>query len=370
MYSRQNPYISKIVERRALNNPGSNKHTDHIVLDLKGSGLHYQVGDSVGVYPQNDPENVEKTLKSFRFSGDERINDPRTMQERTMRSFLTGDASISNFSRKFLQEIVKRKKHTALEELFEPDKRELLKAYIEEHEVADLILENEASVFTPQEAASLLMPMLPRFYSIASCQEVVGEEVHLTVRDLIYETNNIERRGVCTHFLCTLATFETPIPLFVQPSHGFHLPDHLDKPLIMIGPGTGIAPFRAFMQAREKACATGKHWLFFGEWTRKNDYYYEEDWKRWADLGILELDLAFSRDQLEKVYVQHKMLAKSEQFFQWLEQGASIYVCGDAHHMAKDVDKVLNEILHRHAKDPESYLKRLKEEKRYLRDVY
>jgi sulfite reductase (NADPH) flavoprotein alpha-component len=217
---------------------------------------------------------------------------------------------------------------------------------------------------------------LPRFYSISSSQRCVGEEIHLTVAPLEYESNGHKRRGVCTHYLCQLVELHDPvIPIFVQSSHGFNLPQDLHIPLVMIGPGTGVAPFRAFMQERLlHHQSKGRHWLFFGEWNRDYDFFYEEDWLEFSKQGHLRLGLAFSRDQEQKVYVQHKMWEAGEELFQWLEEGAYLYVCGDAQRMAKDVEVALQSIIQefgkKEAQAAKEYIKHLRQQKRYLRDVY
>jgi sulfite reductase (NADPH) flavoprotein alpha-component len=181
--------------------------------------------------------------------------------------------------------------------------------------------------------------------------------------------------GTCTHYLCSLAELNVPeIPVYIHPSHDFKPPVESERAIIMIGPGTGVAPFRAFMQERVFKGHTGHNWLFFGEWTRKNEFFYEEDWLAWSEKDLLKLSLAFSRDQEAKVYVQHRMMEHAKELYKWIEEGAYLYVCGDAHHMAKDVEKTLHTILMQEAHLTESeahdYIKRLRKEKRYLRDVY
>lgn len=354
--------MGKIIERTPLTLPGSTKETIHVVLDIKGSGIQYRVGDSVGVFAVNEPHLVEKTIESLRAHGDEIVVDKRSLETLTLREFLSKKASITDFSRKFLNELLAR----AGVSCDDP------KNMSETHQVWDLLQAYPQANFTPQELADLMMPLLPRLYSIASSYHAVGEEIHLTVAHLKYLTNSLERLGVCTHFLCkTAPMYERSIPLYIQSSHGFHLPENPETPLIMIGPGTGAAPFRAFMQEREVSGAKGNNWLFFGERTRAHEFYYEADWQRWQDKNLLRLTLAFSRDQADKIYVQHRLKEHGEEIVQWLENGAILYVCGDANHMAKDVDKALHDIVAHHTSfNPSEYLKTLKREKRYLRDVY
>lgn len=377
-FSKTNPFHSSIKERYSLSKPGTRKHTCHITLDLKGSGLTYNVGDSIGIYPRHDPKIVEKTLQALKATGDEVIADKQG-NSFNLREFLTHKANISDISRKMISEIAQRQpnlqKKERLEWLLAEGNKDALKAYQESHEVWDCLKENQEVEFTPQELCLLLMPLLPRLYSISSSQKEVGEEVHLTVAYLRYNTNEQERLGVCTHYLCNLAPMQKPIvPVYVQPSHGFTLPEDPSANLIMIGPGTGIAPFRAFMQERMATGAKGQNWLFFGEWNRKFDYFYEEYWNELEAKGILRVDTAFSRDQEHKVYVQHRMLEHAGEIFEWVERGGYIFVCGDAHRMAKDVDAVLHQIVqqqgNRSEQETKEYIKRLRTEKRYLRDVY
>ncbi len=250
-----------------------------------------------------------------------------------------------------------------------------MKEYQKNHELWDALLDNPEVRFTPEEICHLIQPMLPRFYSIASSMKVVGEEVHLTVSYVKYMSNGQQRLGVCSHYLCDMAPMNlATIPVYLQPHHGFTLPADPKADLIMIGPGTGVAPYRAFMQERMAMGASGKHWLFFGEWNRSYDFFYEDYWTELQAQGKLRVDLAFSRDQEHKIYVQHRMLEQAQDFFQWLEKGAYVFVCGDAHRMAKDVDAVLHRIIQEQGNTDEqgakSYVKALRSQKRYLRDVY
>lgn len=378
-YTRMNPFLASIKERYSLCKPGSNKNTQHIVLDLKGSDITYNVGDSIGIHPHNDPQLVEMTLQAMKATGEEIILDKHGEHSWKLRDFLTTKGSITEVSKKFLQELCYRQtspaKKAHLEELHTEENKEALKTYIASHELWDLLLAHEEVVFAPQELCNFLMPLLPRLYSISSAFQAVDNEVHLTVAKVEYQTNTQQRRGVCTHYLCQLAPMnKSVVPVYIQPHHGFTLPDNHNIPIIMIGPGTGVAPFRAFMQARLAMNASGQNWLFFGEWNRSQHFFYEEFWQNLADQGKLRLDLAFSRDQENKIYVQHRMLEQGSALFQWLEDGAHLYVCGDAHRMAKDVEAALFQIIQTHGQKDETeaknYIKRLRSEKRYLRDVY
>jgi sulfite reductase (NADPH) flavoprotein alpha-component len=377
IYDRTHPYKASIKMRYGLCKEGSFKDTRHIILDLADSGLQYQVGDSIGVYPVNDPEVIENTLRALKTSGKELVKN-REGRCLELAEFLKGEANLKGISKKMLLAVKDKLSEEAgqpLNEILRPENKDTLKKWMHEHEVWDLLAQFPDAKFTAQEIVDLSMPLLPRFYSIASSQAFVGNEVHLTVAYLEYETRGIVRMGVCTHYLCHLAPLnEAVLPIYIQPSTDFRLPQDGAVPMIMIGPGTGVAPFRAFMQEREKRGDTALNWLFFGEWTQSGEFFYEEEWKRWIEQGRLKLDTAFSRDQPEKIYVQNKMRSASKELFRWLKLGAVLYVCGDADYMAKDVDTALHEIISTEGQmtsdDAKAYVKKMRQEKRYLRDVY
>lgn len=378
LYNRTHPFNASLKGRKKLSREGSQKNTYELIIDLKDSALTYQVGDSVGIYPQNDPHVVDWTLRAMRAKGDEIVRD-KADASYTLREFLLKKANITEISRKLIAEVASKQedllKKQKLDQLFQEHYKEELKAFINSHELWDFLEENSEVHFEPQTLCSLLMPLLPRLYSISSSQNVVGNEIHLAVAMLEYQSNSHMRRGVCTHFICNLAAIgESHLPIYIQPHHGFTVPEDSNRSLIMVGPGTGVAPFRAFMQERIYQKAKGKHWLFFGEWSRAFDYFYEDYWEELQSQGHLKVDLAFSRDQQDKVYVQHRMWETGKELFQWLEEGACFYVCGDAQKMAKDVEAILLQVIQLHGKLDEAgakaYLKNLRTEKRYLRDVY
>lgn len=376
-YSKDHPFKASIKERYLLNRPGSKKQTYHIVLDLKGSGISYQVGDSVAVLPVNDPELIEKTLRILKATGEEIVFEKHSGEKIVFRDFLIKKANITEVSRKFIQEIHDRQTNTTKKERLSQilEERETWKAYQESHELWDVLSENSEVVFSVEEIVQLLMPLLPRFYSIASAQSEVGEEVHLTVALLNYSTNGLLRHGVCTHYLCRLAPMHEPvIPIYIQPHKGFTLPESEETPIIMIGPGTGIAPYRAFMQERMYSKTKGKNWLFFGDWNYAYDFFYQEFWEQLVDEEKLRFHLAFSRDQENKIYVQHRMMENAADIFHWIQQGSFVFVCGDAKRMAKDVDATLQQIIqeqgHMTEEEAKAYMKKLRSDKRYLRDVY
>lgn len=378
-YNKNNPFFASVKERYLLTLPGSKKNTQHVVLDIKGSGLTYHVGDSIGIFPANSVELVNKTLRALRAGEEESVVDKHTGETWNIREFLTKKANITDLSKKLLLTIAHKQdnifKKEALEAMLAEGAQDQFKMFLENHELWDALEENHEVIFPLQELCNLLMPLLPRLYSISSSMSVVGEEVHLTVGVLKYHTNGQPRVGVCTHYLCEIVPLGLPIvPIYVQPHHGFTIPPSSDTDIIMIGPGTGVAPYRAFMQERIALGAQGKNWLFFGECNRATDFFYETYWKDLERQNKLRLDVAFSRDQPEKLYVQNRMLAEGAEIYRWMTNGAYIYVCGDASHMAKDVEATLQEIIRVHGNmnesDARSMIKKWRSEKRYLRDVY
>lgn len=376
-YTRLNPFIARIKSREDLCPGCPEKFTHHVVIDLSSSNIKYNVGDCIGVYPVNDPLLVERTLKAMGAKGEEVVLDKRAKESMPLERFLRVKANVSDISKKLIQEIARRvdspTKREELEKMAEDSA--LMKSELEGRQLWDLLMSYREASFSPQELADYLMPLLPRYYSIASSQKEHPGEIHLTVKLLNYEAHGHPRRGVCTHYICNLAPEEEPIvPIFIQPHKGFTVPEDPDRAMIMIGPGTGVAPFRAFMQERMATGAKGKHWLFFGEWRRDKNFLYGEYWEGLQREGFLDLDLAFSRDQEEKFYVQHRIAERGERLYRWLMEGSYLYVCGDAKQMAKDVERALIEVISTHGcvgeEEAKSLLKSLRQEKRYLRDVY
>lgn len=360
--------MATISERYALSKPGSSKTTQHLTIDLRCSGIQYKTGDSLGIYPLNDPSIVAQILALLGASGEEWVVT-KTGEELQFRQFLSCKANLHSCSRSLLRALTQDHQ---LDSLLED--KEASKAYLDKYHVWDLLKEHRAAI-SPQQFTGLLMPMLPRFYSIASSMLAVGEEAHLTVGLTEYDTHGHRRLGVASHYLCHLAPLhETVIPIYLQPSKEFTLPAQDDAPMIMIGPGTGVAPYRGFMQERMIRDAKGKNWLFFGERNRKTDFFYQEYWNELEARGFLRLETAFSRDQPHKIYVQHLLLQEGAEIYRWLQEGAYFYVCGDAAEMAKAVDETLHHIFQEHGgKDhagAAEAVKALRREKRYLRDVY
>jgi sulfite reductase (NADPH) flavoprotein alpha-component len=377
VYNVKNPFIAKLKRAYDLSGPGAPKHTRHYELDLAGSGLEFLPGDSLAVQPTNDPALVEDTLKALGFSGDEIVKHAKTGLDVPIRQTLLEANSITEVDNRLLKAIVEKTNgRSAVANLIAPEQKEALKVYLWGRFVVDVLLENEEARFEPQEFVSCLKKLNIRLYSISSSLKAHPEEVHLTVATVKYNSHGSERGGVASTFLADRVGSDTPIPVFVNPGKGFRLPEPSeDTPIIMCGPGTGIAPFRAFLQERRATQAKGKTWLFFGEVSCATCFFYKDEFDAYlADGTLNKLSCAWSRDQAEKVYVQHRMLEQSAELYRWLEEGAIFYVCGDAARMAGDVDKALHQIVEKEGgKSPEeavAYMTALKEAKRYRRDVY
>ncbi|MES2273411.1 MAG: sulfite reductase [Chlamydiota bacterium] len=371
MYSRTHPYLSRIKERFLLTAPHSTKKTYHIALNIEGSGISFKVGDSIAVLPSNDPAYVEQIIACIGCVQEEEIFIASTNSKCTLREFLTTRANIAKVNTSFFKLLCEKGTPS---DLLLPEKKAELTEFLHTHTLLDLLKLYPVPI-SPSELAKSLMPLMPRFYSIASSPKIYPNEIHLTVAHVSYESNGQTRFGVGTHFLCDRAVLEgTPIPIYIQPSHNFTLPSDPAASMILIGPGTGIAPFRAFLQERLATAAPGRNWLFFGERNRASDFYYQEFWTELEKQGRLRLDLAFSRDSAQKVYVQHKMLENKKSLWDWLQNGSYLYVCGDAEQMAKDVDAALQQIAREvggmNEEDARKYIRSLRTEKRYLLDVY
>ncbi|MFT3782246.1 MAG: sulfite reductase subunit alpha [Nibricoccus sp.] len=381
VFNKDNPFPALLTENRLLSKSGSLKETRHFVVSLAGSGLTYKAGDSLGVYPTNHPGDVAAILEALGAIGDEpvspaflKLNEPIALREALLTRLALNVPSSKILQTLFLKakEAVDR---TRLAALLAPESKEQLAAYLEQREYIDILADFSNIKLTPQEFVDHLRKLMPRLYSIASSPREYPHEIHLTVAVVRYETNQRQRFGVCTTFMADRTPVgSAPLPVFISDSH-FGPPEDLAKDVIMVGPGTGIAPFRAFVQDRAAAGATGRNWLFFGDHHRQRDFLYEEEWSGYLVNGILSrIDTAWSRDQEEKVYVQHKMRENAGELWMWIKNGAYFYVCGDAKRMAKDVDAALHEIIAQQGRlTPEQaidYVKQMKKGKRYQRDVY
>lgn len=379
MIDKSNPFFSKICVRSRLTKEGSSKETYHISLDLTGSNLQFRPGDSIGIFAQNDPLLVSHLLEAMGAKGDESIIDPRSKAPMSIRSFLTHKANLSRLTSPFLKLFYELEeehdKKNKLHKLLEQDNKPQLSHYLSNHDPLSLFKEYENVKAPLQTLCENFGPLLPRFYSIASSLACYPNQVHLTVAVFTFDRGGERRFGVASHFLCHLATLgDTPIPLYVQTGHAFALPTDSATPIIMIGPGTGVAPYRAFMQERVAQNTQGENWLFFGERNQATDFFYEEEWQKWVEQGKLRLDLAFSRDQVEKLYVQHRLEQRGAEIFSWIKKGAHLYICGDAHQMAKDVEETLCRIVEQHGGkspvDAKNFLKQMRKERKLLLDVY
>ena len=374
-YSRSNPFPGKLLVNRRLSGPESTKDTRHFEIDLTGWGLSYEVGDSVAVYATNELQLVEEVIHALGATGDEQVPRPKGPTT-TFREALLRDYGITQPTPKFLKAITERaNSSTLLKDLLQPERKEDLDRYLWGMEVIDFLNEHPSAKFSPQEFVRLLTKLQPRLYSVASSLKVYPEQVHFIVDVIRYESHGRVRKGVASSFLAERAN-DVPVPVYPSVAKHFHLPENPDTPIIMVGPGTGVAPFRAYLQERKAIGAQAKNWLFFGSQHEKCDFAYGEEFETFKKEGILtRLDCAWSRDQPEKIYVQHRMLENAAEIWKWLDaEGAHFFVCGDARRMAKDVDAALRKIVQEHGgksiHEANEYVEKLKSDKRYKRDVY
>jgi sulfite reductase (NADPH) flavoprotein alpha-component len=374
-YTRANPFLARLVVNRRLSGPESEKDTRHFELDLSGWGLSFEVGDSLAVYPSNDPQLVAEIVHTLGATGDEQVPRPRG-EPTTFREALLRDYSITQPTPKFLRAIAERASAApTLKYLLAPDRKHDLETYLWGMEIIDFLLEHPSARFAPEQFVGLLTKLQPRLYSVASSLRAYPEQVHFIVDVVRYESHGRVRQGVCSSFLAERAD-DVSVPVFPTVAKHFHLPDSADTPIIMIGPGTGVAPFRAYLQERKATGAKGKNWLFFGAQHEKCDFAYGDEFQAHQKEGLLtRLDCAWSRDQAQKVYVQHKMMENAAEIWKWIEaEGAYFFVCGDARRMAKDVDAALRTIVReqggKNVEQANEYVENLKNEKRYKKDVY
>lgn len=370
-YSRSNPFPAKLIAVQNLNHPESAKRTTHVEIDLAGSGLSYQVGDSLGVWPSNCPDLVERVLKQSGCDPSATVETPGGVTT-TLIDALTHHCELREATEELLELLLastQNGKATWISEVLADEKR------LAELDVLD-VLEAVGCALDPVAFVATLSPLNPRLYSIASSLAAHPEQVHLTVGRASVVKNGRERKGVASTMFADRSEIGSAVRVYVQPNaHGFTVPADPNAPMIMVGPGTGIAPFLAFLQERKAQKAPGRNWLFFGDQRRAHDFLYEDRLTSYVNEGLLtRLDLAFSRDGDQKVYVQHLMKQNGAELFQWLEEGGHFYVCGDASRMAADVDRALHEIVAEHgglsADAAKDYVKRLSAAKRYGRDVY
>ena len=373
-YSKANPFPARLLVNRQLNGLGSAKETRHFEISLKDSGLSYEAGDALGIQPANCPELAGEVLSALNCDGEEAVKVAGG-REVSLRKALLENFQITRVPPALFTAVAERSGDATLAGLLQPENKAGLDQFLFGRQVIHLLLAYPSVRFAPDEFVALLPPLQPRLYSIASSPKAHADEVHLTVAIVRYEAHGRPCKGVCSTFLADRVNEGTPIPIFVQPSPGFRPPRDPDTPIIMIGPGTGIAPFRAFLEERRAVGAGGKSWLFFGDQCAATDFLYRDELEAMRRDGHLSrLDTAFSRDQAEKIYVQQRMIEQAAGFWSWLEAGAHVYVCGDARRMARDVDAALHQVIQtaggKTAAQAAEYVQRLKQEKRYQRDVY
>ncbi|GAA6184899.1 MULTISPECIES: assimilatory sulfite reductase (NADPH) flavoprotein subunit [Alteromonadaceae] len=369
-YSKKNPFTATLLESQKITGRDSIKDIRHIEISLEESGIQYQPGDALGIWFTNDEALVDELLKLVAVDENETVvvgKDTLSVKQALIEKFeLT--LSYPTFVKSYLESAPNEK----LQALF--DDKAKLREYLADKQIVDIVTDFPAKI-SAEQLARALRPITPRLYSIASSQAEVDDEVHLTVAMVEYDVNGNVRQGSASNFLGKRLEEGQELKVFVEHNNNFRLPQNPETPVIMVGPGTGIAPFRAFMQQRAEDDAEGKNWLFFGNPSFTQDFLYQTEWQRFVKDGVVDkVSLAFSRDQEQKIYVQHRILENGAELFDWLEQGAHFYVCGDATHMAKDVHDALLTVVQEHGgkseEDAEAYLTEMRRSKRYQKDVY
>lgn len=368
-FSKTNPYKATVLDKVKITGRDSDKEVYHLELSLEGSGLEYEPGDAVGIFARNPKELVEQILEHTGFDPEQQVDHQD--EQITLRDALSHYYEITVVTYDLLEKYVEITKDENLDAIL--DDEEKLNEYLYGHDVLDL-LEDFPFKWNANKLISILRPIPPRLYSISSSMEYVGEEVHATVSLVNYERKNRLRKGACSSFLSDSVEVDDQLAIFIDKNPAFKLPPNGSK-LIMVGAGTGVAPYRAFMQHRESLGMKGDTWLFYGDRRFKSDFLYQAEWQKLLKSEYLEkMDVAFSRDQKEKVYVQHKLKENQKEVFEWLENGAHFYLCGDMKYMAKDVNKTLLELIETEGglskEEAEKYVKNLKREKRFQSDVY
>ena len=371
-HDKRNPFNATVLENIQIVGRHSTKETRHVELDLGGSGLIYQPGDSLGFVANNDARVVEELLEATGLSGDAEVavkSDSVPLAQALAEKF-----EITIGSPRFIEQWAKLSGAKALEALTGSNMAAERVKFLYDHHIVDIVRQFPVKGVDAASLLAGLRPLQPRLYSLASSQALVGDEAHLTVAPVRFDLHGTGRGGVASTQIADRLEMGSTVPVYVQENPHFRLPDD-DVPIIMVGPGTGVAPFRAFLQEREARAAAGRSWLFFGERNFRSDFLYQTEWQQWLEDGVLsQLDVAFSRDAGRKTYVQHRMHERSRDLFAWLEEGAHFYVCGDEKAMAKDVHEALLQIIEREGDltrdGAEEYLSVLSSEHRYQRDVY
>ncbi len=374
-WSKKNPFPARLLMNRRLNSANSARDTRHFEIELTGSGLSYEVGDVLGLYGHNHPQAVDELTALLAFDGDSTVTltDGESM---SLRQALIERFDIRTVNRPLLDAWARITESESLRQLLADESdTSAVDDYLWGREIIDLVAEHRPRFADPSDFLALLRKLGPRLYSISSSPKAHPDEVHLTIARVGYEAHGRRRFGVCSTYLSDRVYPEGEVKVFLQEAKHFKLPANLDTPVIMVGPGTGIAPFRAFLEERKATAAPGLNWLFFGNPHEADDFLYRDELEQLQSDGVLtRLDTAWSRDQEEKIYVQKRMIEAGAELWKWLEEGAHFYVCGDAKRMAKDVDDALHSIVTQHGgktgTEAASYLSAMKKEKRYQRDVY
>ncbi|NQX68252.1 assimilatory sulfite reductase (NADPH) flavoprotein subunit [Paenibacillus alba] len=374
-YSRTNPFQAEVLENLNLNGRGSDRETRHLEISLEGSNLQYEPGDCIGIYPENHPRLVDELIEAMGWKSDELVTINKNGEQRALHEALIRNYEITVLTKPLMEQVAKLTSNAGLLELTAAGHEQDLKTYLVGRDLLDLVQDYSLKGIPAAEFVAVLRKMPARLYSIASSFKAFPDEVHVTVRTVRYEAQGRERYGVCSVQLAERIKAGETLPVYIQNNPNFKLPENPETPIIMIGPGTGVAPFRAFLGEREEIGAEGKSWLFYGDQHFSTDFLYQVEWQKWLKNGVLtRMDVAFSRDTDQKVYVQHRMLEKSAELYKWLQEGACVYVCGDEKKMAHDVHATLATIIEQEGSfSPEEaaeYLTRMQQQKRYQRDVY
>ncbi|WP_438864473.1 assimilatory sulfite reductase (NADPH) flavoprotein subunit [Neptunicella sp.] len=369
-YSKKNPFTAKLIECQKITGRDSVKDIRHVEISLEDSGLSYQPGDALGVWFSNDPAQVDELLALLELDGNEDVT--LGDEKLSLRDALLDKLELTQSYPKFVEAYAEASQNAELRALLED--KATLRSYLAERQIIDIVRQYPAKLSAEQLLLGL-RAITPRLYSIASSQAEVEDEVHLTVALVEYDAFGHSHQGGASGFLANRLEEDQPVKVFIEHNDNFRLPADPDTSVIMIGPGTGIAPFRAFMQQRQADDASGKNWLFFGNPNFTQDFLYQTEWQALVKDGVLDrVSLAFSRDQQQKIYVQHRLREQGKEVYEWLQQGAHLYVCGDANQMAKDVDDALIDIVAEHGQQSidqaKQYITELRKAKRYQKDVY
>ena len=370
-WTRERPFAAELLANQRITGRGSDRDVRHLELSLEGAGLDYEPGDALGVWIENPPALVQAIAEALDLDADAAVEHGG--DTRTLREWLGNKREITRLSRPFVATHAAHAGSDVLNRLLAPDQREGLTALMAQSQIIDLLQEHPGA-WTAEALVEALRPLQPRLYSIASSRKAVGDEAHLTVAHVEYRHGDALRWGAASHYLASREEGAS-LPVFIERNERFRLPADASRDVIMIGPGTGVAPFRGFVQERAVIGATGRQWLLFGNPHARSDFLYQLEWQDALKRGELDrLDLAFSRDQAHKIYVQDKLREHGRELFSWLESGAHLYVCGDATRMAKDVHATLLAVIAEHgaksAEDAAEYLNGLQSQGRYARDVY